>query len=381
MKGVFIILFIFSILSLDAQLYSYNNGGVVGWSTTDPDATTPVDCSCSPMERDDLIITAEIVVTLGTWDLGQGGNATITVRDGATLNFTGALDIQNGSGVTIQSGGWINVDAQIVSGGSPGGLLTIESGATMVVANDFTNNNSSDGVTINGTLIVGGNFTNGNGSDIVGSGSISVDGTVDNGGTIGGSTGNDLGVLPVELLHFQASIQHNHHVALSWSTASETNNDYFTIERSEDGENFYEIGRVTGNGTTNQVIDYIFTDKFPFSSIEYYRLKQTDYDGKFEHFDIARVETGLESQQESLSVYPTIVKDHRVTIKSNHPFQMQELIIYNLSGGKSINLKSQSIQENPLTYQVNTGQLQTGVYVLEATTSLGKKSSYRLIVK
>lgn len=284
---------------------------------------------------------------------------------------------RNAASITVKSTGILIIFGDASMGKNNAGI-TVEAGGVLVVTGDVVDNGGGgNSIDATGDVYIGGSS-----GDVGGTGTVKppTDLTGDGFGTIedfingGGAT-----PLPVELLHFNASGQKE--VNLSWATVSEINNDYFSIERSEDGENFYEIGRVNGNGTTNQQIDYSFTDKFPYAAIEYYRLKQVDYDGRFEHFDIVRVETGLENQEETLSVYPTIIKDHRITIKSNHPFQMQELIIYNLSGGKSINLKSQSIQENPLTYQVNTGQLQTGVYVLEATTSLGKKSSYRLIVK
>lgn len=84
--------------------------------------------------------------------------------------------------------------------------------------------------------------------------------------------------LPVELITFSGkNIGNQNH--LEWQTASELNNDYFTIERSADGVYFYEIGRVDGSGTTHTTSDYSLIDSQPLSGMNYYRLKQTDFDG------------------------------------------------------------------------------------------------------
>ncbi len=85
--------------------------------------------------------------------------------------------------------------------------------------------------------------------------------------------------LPVELTSFKAYCE-NASEHLTWSTASETNNDFFTIERSDDGTSFRDIGTVNGNGTTMQPHQYSFTDPQPVLSSTYYRLRQTDYNGQ-----------------------------------------------------------------------------------------------------
>lgn len=84
--------------------------------------------------------------------------------------------------------------------------------------------------------------------------------------------------LPVELTQFAATLN-NHVVDLKWSTASELNNDYFTVERATNLEQFEEVKQVKGNGTTNETQHYSITDQNPLYGRSYYRLKQTDYDG------------------------------------------------------------------------------------------------------
>lgn len=100
---------------------------------------------------------------------------------------------------------------------------------------------------------------------------------------------DNLEALPVELISFQASLTQNKDVILDWSTATEINNDFFTLERSRDGVQFEEIGEVEGAGSSNQKIDYQFIDKSPYYGVSYYRLKQTDYDGTYSYSDIRSV--------------------------------------------------------------------------------------------
>lgn len=97
-------------------------------------------------------------------------------------------------------------------------------------------------------------------------------------------------VLPVKLISFIVTKANSRMAVLNWQTSTEINNDYFEVERSRDGADFSPIGKVNGSGTTNQKHSYNLTDSKPFAGINYYRLKQTDYDGKYEYSDIKTVQ-------------------------------------------------------------------------------------------
>lgn len=88
--------------------------------------------------------------------------------------------------------------------------------------------------------------------------------------------------LPVELLSFNASPV-GKNVLLEWSTVSETNNDFFTVQRSKDGLIFNELTRVQGAGSSNTIIFYSAIDYNHIENTSYYRLKQTDFDGKYSY--------------------------------------------------------------------------------------------------
>lgn len=89
--------------------------------------------------------------------------------------------------------------------------------------------------------------------------------------------------LPIELLSFDGFCNQDH-VKISWATASEINNDFFTILSSDDGFEFEPIGTVDGSGNSNFVSKYEFSDEKKFSGLRYYKLCQTDFDGKNECF-------------------------------------------------------------------------------------------------
>ena len=107
--------------------------------------------------------------------------------------------------------------------------------------------------------------------------------------TLGGSFNNPL---PVELISFNAKLVGQDKSQLTWATAQEINNDYFNIERSEEGTNWLKVGQVdVVNPNSNSIKNYSFTDIFGFTTAKvlYYRLKQVDLNGQFTYSEIRKV--------------------------------------------------------------------------------------------
>jgi hypothetical protein len=107
--------------------------------------------------------------------------------------------------------------------------------------------------------------------------------------------------LPVELIYFKARCE-NKKVSVTWSVASQVNNNYFTVERSPDGINFNVVGIIEGNGNSSQLHNYSFVDADPLTGTSYYRLKQTDFDGQSEHFN--SVTSMCSENSGTFSIYP-----------------------------------------------------------------------------
>jgi len=99
------------------------------------------------------------------------------------------------------------------------------------------------------------------------------------------------GALPIKLIYFKAKLNDGN-VDLDWATAAEVNNNFFTVERSADGEHFQELLRKPGAGNSTTNLYYSDKDARPLSGYSYYRLKQTDFDGHYTYSDIQTIKTG-----------------------------------------------------------------------------------------
>lgn len=176
-------------------------------------------------------------------------------------------------------------------------------------------------------------------------------------------------VLPVEFSYFEAD-KKNNFVALTWGTATEIENDGFGIERSADGKIYEEIGFVVGEGNSNTEINYAFTDRAPLSGVNYYRLKQIDYNGAYSYSSIKVVELRKDTK---LDINYDLGSENLIFRTEN---ELSNVSIFDMSGNKLIESKDQyQIGENRLNVQ----NLVAGNYVLIATDKKGNVSSNRFI--
>ncbi len=106
--------------------------------------------------------------------------------------------------------------------------------------------------------------------------------------------------LPIELVAFDADCNGNS-VEVSWTTASERNNAFFTVERSEDGVNFHALAQLDGIGTSSSMHHYAWADAAPANGLSYYRLKQTDLDGAYTYSNAVPVDCG---QAQDFTIFP-----------------------------------------------------------------------------
>ncbi len=121
--------------------------------------------------------------------------------------------------------------------------------------------------------------------------------TLSSGGTTVGAT-----LLPVILVDFTAELNSDKMVGLSWQTGQESNSNYFSIERSQDGSAWTPIGTVKAAGTSNTTVDYDFTDESPAAGVNYYRLSMVDRDGRYAYSEVKIVRTS--TLVNKVTVYP-----------------------------------------------------------------------------
>lgn len=158
------------------------------------------------------------------------------------------------------------------------------------------------------------------------------------------------GPMPVTIVSFKCANEQTGNF-LTWQTTSETINKGFEIERSKDAINFENIGFIDGNGDSKANKDYSFLDKNPFP-LTYYRLKQIDYDGKFEYSRIIYVK----KDDAKLSFYPNPVKDQLFVSGLE---KEENVTIHNLEGRLILNQKLLPSQP------INTSNFLNGLYIIK----------------
>jgi hypothetical protein len=166
-------------------------------------------------------------------------------------------------------------------------------------------------------------------------------------------------VLPIELLTFDAR-QQGQTALLTWRTASEQDNDYMAVERSADGRAWAEIGRVTGAGTTAIPQDYRFVDERPLPRLNYYRLRQVDFDGTYEyHRTVAldfRVEGGGLWQ-----IFPSLAGEMIQVRLAAPSSQEARVAVVNLQGQV---LLQAALPAGPTELQLDVARLPAGLYAV-----------------
>ncbi|MBL4594688.1 MAG: T9SS type A sorting domain-containing protein [Flavobacteriales bacterium] len=189
--------------------------------------------------------------------------------------------------------------------------------------------------------------------------------------------------LPVTLISFEAEID-NTAVKLTWKTSAEINNDFFTIERSQNGLDFEEIGEIPGNGNSNATKEYDLFDDSPLMGTSYYRLKQTDFDGKFEYIDLLAVNFNQDDDGIcTLHVYPNpCVGSCTIDLKDCPLADSQVNIeLYDAFGKKIINRITPKSRDQGISFHLNSANnLAPGVYIVRASAN-GKNQASKVIVK
>jgi hypothetical protein len=168
------------------------------------------------------------------------------------------------------------------------------------------------------------------------------------------------GVLPIVLTSFDADVKDNE-VVIKWTTSSQTNNDYFTIERSKDNREWEEIKIIDGGGNSNIAQSYQSTDVKPFEGWSYYRLKQTDFNGSYSFSKTVKIFMGKENRW---LVYPNPASSFLYVLENN----LTDIIhLYDLSG-KEIPVQN-SRSGNIIKYDLTN--LANGIYYLEKSSNGG----------
>jgi hypothetical protein len=353
-------------------------------------------CTSNP-----VTITSDINFGVISWTATGGATGTDcdNMADGL-ITFVGnvVIDFQNNTTVTISND--VTIDGNFILTGGPGSTLQVSGGGTpttLYVTGDLgdaaTNGIeysvplTTDNIQVDGTLY-GKNNTAFTGDGVISGSAINVK----NGTTCGSPcpvTGNfdscfqgagtfctDNAVLPIELLSFSA-YDSNGDVILEWSTASEENNDYYSIERSQDGINYSLIATVPGAGTSTSLLEYFHTDENPLLGRSYYRLKQTDFDGASETFNPITVDfTSLAEGELNFGPNP-VKRGEKITIETQADNkEILKISVYNMLGEVVLSNKFSGS-----TFEFNIDETtRPGIYFVEISSVKSQKRG-RLLVQ
>ncbi|MEO8512601.1 MAG: T9SS type A sorting domain-containing protein [Ignavibacteria bacterium] len=216
--------------------------------------------------------------------------------------------------------------------------------------------------------------------DIQSGGDVCADNIIINGSFSGGGT-ICTGALPVTLSIFNALSQKNN-VVLSWKTESEINNFGFDVERKTETGGWNKIAFVQGSGTTNQPVEYTYEDKKLMPGKYFYRLKQIDYNGNYEYFDLALYVLILKPQVFSMGQnYPNPSNP-----SSNIDFQLPErtlvnISVYNLLGQLVTTLVNQERDAGIYTIEFDGSNVSSGTYIYRITAGSYSEVRKMLIIK
>lgn len=166
--------------------------------------------------------------------------------------------------------------------------------------------------------------------------------------------------LPIVLSHFTVE-EEDGLIRFNWETLNELNNDYFTIERSLEGSNWNEIKQIKGHGNSNIPIQYTALDKNPFYGTSYYRLKQTDFDGNYEYFEIVQIDLSKSSHTPNIKISPNPA--HENIMLSGLLSNENSLKVIDTSGKDFTDL-IRVIEKSNNHWNVDVGSLSKGVYFL-----------------
>ena len=186
-------------------------------------------------------------------------------------------------------------------------------------------------------------------------------------------------MLPIELISFDARLRGSE-VLLDWATATELNNERFEIEHSTDGRTFTHVGTVAGRGTSTVTNEYQMKHSTPKLGINYYRLKQIDYDGAFSYSEIEKVNFHYKST--NISVYPNPFNQD-VTLQfplSEYSYtgKIRTIEVYDIYGRLAL---SKEVSMDEINIALDLSKLNSGAYFLQTLDEQQSLTVIQRIIK
>ena len=344
------------------------------------------------INRGKLTVTGGIELNSAFQNSGQvsaGGN--FAVNNGGSLDNQFGAKIQVKGNYTNNStsvnNGKIYVEGNLVNNG--GSVFT--NNEDVEILGNFTNNGTLNGdtngcniFTVGGSQVIQNGGASTNNVDFCAqsfpSGNYSTNyGFVGSGTTYCNCSRSGVSPLPITLTAFKATCEGGT-VEVSWTTASEINNAFFTVSRSTDAANWEPVEVVAGAGNSNATLTYRITDSRPLEGVSYYRLQQTDYDGTAESFAPVSVSCQAAAGTATLSVYPNPTTDIvRVALTSSVNESEVPVVLSDMNG-RAQSIRNFNINSGQNEWTLDCSTLKNGIYTISIQSKLTRTSPIKLVV-
>ncbi len=314
------------------------------------------------------------------------GKSDYTINNGLTVVVEGDLIINNYVQINISNNAILVVKGNLTI--KPNATISLSNNAKLIVGGNMTQ--KSDGILLGLITTTTGDVNADNNAKIIVFGDYNIEKyngryessslpsnskaeIYSNGGNYGTLASNNRDVdalnetlkkqasilLPIELTSFTA-LQNGEEIEIVWTTNSEVNNDYFTVEYSVDGVSFKTLETVAGSGTTSEINEYaISVNASNFSGLVYFRLKQTDYNGEYSYSDVIALQVESANATD-LVIYPNPATEY-ITISG----AVTSAFVSDMHGRRIA-----VPQTSANTF--NVAGLSVGTYYMVATTENGK---------
>ncbi|CAF3329126.1 unnamed protein product [Rotaria sp. Silwood2] len=321
--------------------------------------------------KPDLVVanafTGVVSVLLNTTTPGASTPSFSAKTDFTTAGLSNLVSIcdLNGDGkqdmVSANSGAGINSVSVLLNTTTPGASTPTFSAKT-----DFTSGTRPNGVSF---------------GDFNGDGKPDMAVANNNGGNVSVFMNTTVLPLPVELASFTSSVNSNN-VTLNWSTVQEQNNKGFEIERNSFGAGWKKVGYVEGHGTINTTQNYIFKDNSLTTGRYSYRIKQIDYNGNFEYFELSNeVAIGVPNRYLLAQYYPNpfnpvSIINYQLAINS-----FVTLKVYDLAGKEVASLVNEMKDAGYYSISFDAKNLSSGTYFYKLSTDKFSDVKKMVVVK
>ena len=300
------------------------------------------------------------------------------ISNNANFKTDGTLTL-NASGTFNFQGGLFESDSLVLNGGN----INAGTGCAAFIVHDNSNIQNGSGFTSVPANSVGIYDTgNPGGIDLI---SVGCGGTSPQTGPytagpycgviplsgVGASGSGCFSTLPIEWLSYSARQLNDQQIKVEWSTANEIGNDYFTVQRSNDGIHFNTVSAsIKSKGSSSLAFDYYFIDNFHYNGIMFYRIMQTDIDGKKSFSDIIVVNCSNSQPGLTFDVFPNPTsspQDIQVSMEGLSDNTEVLIVLLDMMGNTLYRMATISEQSNMLLTFSTINNLQKGIYFITAS--------------